>query len=55
MESLKKDFGGAHCFVECDTTNPEHLQRAIRICVETFGRFDVMCNNVRFSAPFRRF
>ena len=43
MDKIQK---GKAVFIYCNTQIPEDIAKAIQLCKETFGRFDVMCNNV---------
>ena len=43
--------GGAAVFVQVDVAESPHVERMIRIAVETFGRLDVLFNNAGVNFP----
>ena len=48
-KEINENFKNKAVFVYCDVTDPQSIQNAIDTSIKTFGRFDVMCNNVSMS------
>lgn len=49
VDMITKEFGpGKAEFIQCNVQNVGDIQKTVQFCKNTFGRFDVMCNNVIF-------
>ncbi len=45
VTSEVKELGRRSLFHQTDVTQPEQMQGLVQVCVETFGRLDIMFNN----------